>query len=352
MGAWGTGIYSNDTAADVKEICKEIFPFVRVEEGNKIIFDEYKELLDQKFVDDDYSSFWYALADWQWNHGILNDKIKKRAIELLEAHAGLADWQESASKADIKKRCAVLDKLLLKLNTPQPNLKLPKASLAKPKHKKGDIIIFKTCALDEYGTWCISNLSIGFEYASPAIRESANVLSEPFNATEKYLAILCVGAEKRLYSPYLADVYDENSVYAFYDYCDSQRPSLETLKRCGFLPNITHTSDSERRKVGNFGWAYQFTTYCSFRLNSSYGVENFESMKSFDEFERFHTLLERKPYSNHLISMRQALYNAFYEFFQEKERLRALNIEVDTLLDTDTYNPDLLFEDNSKKRLF
>ena len=36
MGTWGTGIYSNDTAEDVRDICQEIFPFVSVEEGIRI----------------------------------------------------------------------------------------------------------------------------------------------------------------------------------------------------------------------------------------------------------------------------------------------------------------------------
>ena len=35
MGAWGTGIYSNDTAGDVRDACKDIFGYYDVEEGNQ-----------------------------------------------------------------------------------------------------------------------------------------------------------------------------------------------------------------------------------------------------------------------------------------------------------------------------
>ena len=83
MGIWGTGIYSNDTAEDVRDICQEIFPFVSVEEGNRIIFQEFAELINSNLQDDDYASFWYALADWQWKHGILTEEIRIKAIGLL-----------------------------------------------------------------------------------------------------------------------------------------------------------------------------------------------------------------------------------------------------------------------------
>ena len=46
MGTWGTGIYGNDTAEEVREFCNEIFPFVSVEEGNRIVFREFKDILE------------------------------------------------------------------------------------------------------------------------------------------------------------------------------------------------------------------------------------------------------------------------------------------------------------------
>lgn len=45
-----------------------------------------------------------------------------------------------------------MDKLLAKLRTPQPPKKRPKARIVKPKHKPGDIIIFKSDS-GEKNTW-------------------------------------------------------------------------------------------------------------------------------------------------------------------------------------------------------
>ena len=156
MGAWGTGIYSNDIAEEIKDLCDEIFPFVTVEEGNRIIYQEFREVVQSETIDNDYASFWYALADWQWKHGILSEEIRLKVIELLTVYAGIQDWEESARMADVKKRIAVMDKLKKRLETPMPVPKLPKGKLLKPNHKVGDIIIFGTFDKEQnpdYSTW-------------------------------------------------------------------------------------------------------------------------------------------------------------------------------------------------------
>ena len=66
MGTWGSGLYSNDIAEDVRDMCNEIFPFVDIKEGNKILFTEFSEIVNLSITDNDSASFWYALADWQW----------------------------------------------------------------------------------------------------------------------------------------------------------------------------------------------------------------------------------------------------------------------------------------------
>ena len=108
MGSWGTALYSNDTSSDVRDMCNEVYPLVGIEEGTRLILKEYADIVNCDIVDNDYADFWFALADWQWKHGILTDEIKSKAISLLEAHTGIDEWEGS----DIKKRLAVMDKLL------------------------------------------------------------------------------------------------------------------------------------------------------------------------------------------------------------------------------------------------
>lgn len=352
MGSWGTGIYSNDTSEDVRDICKEIFPFVSVEEGNQIIFKEYKELIEQNRIDDDYASFWYALADWQWKHGILSEQIRSKTIELLNMHAGISDWEESATAADVKKRLNVMEKLKAQLETPMPPIKIPKGKLLKPKHKVGDVIIFEAGVKGtKYndGIWENTRITPYPFYADSIIRDFEMDLTTPIVVENQYLAILCVEISKELHSKYLPELYDEHSVYVMYDYCDKQKPSLDILQQCGFLPRITHESHYVTVEVGkmynrcyNIRWVYKFTTSSDFKHNY-FGVGTIEKVQCLKETERFHTQLSKKSYSGDSV-WELDLDRAFGDFTDEKIRLSALNIDVDLLLDDNVVNPTLLKE--------
>lgn len=351
MGAWGTGIYSNDTAEDVKCICQEIFPFVSVEEGNKIIFDEYEEIINSNIIDNDYASFWYALADWQWNHGILTEDIRSRTLELLRSYAGISDWEDSGSAADVKKRKAVIDKLRNKLESPQPTVKLPKAQPDKPKHKRGDIIVFEMDASRSgyEHAWQIKHIRPTVVYASDAIRERITErFDPPRNFAGNYSAVICVGTVKEPYSRHISGVYNETSVYAFYNYCSPIKPTMDVLSECGFLPHIHWIGDG---RVGpnhgttvSVGWGYKFILICErFKKNFAHLGECC-TLHSGDEADRFENLLSRKQYSEDYYCSTD-LTDAFSDAHQEKLRLAEIGVTVDDLLDADAKNPELRFPD-------
>lgn len=130
MGTWGVGLYSNDTASDVRDLCNDVYPLVGIENGTQLIFEEFSDTINAD-MDNDYADFWFALADWQWKHGILTAEIRDNVISLLENHTGIEEWKESGSPSDVKKRIAVMEKLLSQLKSPQPEMKLPKPKIAK-----------------------------------------------------------------------------------------------------------------------------------------------------------------------------------------------------------------------------
>lgn len=334
MGTWGTGLYSNDTAEDIKEMCKEIFPFVSVDEGNWIIFEEYKDLLEMDSVDNNYASFWYALSDWQWKHGMLRDDIRDKTIKLLESYAGIEEWEESGSKSDVKKRKAVMDKLLLKLKSPQPDLKKPKPDLEKPKHKKGDVVIIHT--RKDCNLWKFERCGYGY-YVYDNISNEACVLVKPFDARGKYVAVLCVGSEKELHSKHLPDVYDEYGVYAVYDYCEEEKPTIEILKKCGFLPTLLKHNRNEDEKSYELSWTY------STQIHSFYykKYQDIYINRVLDECDRFENLLKKKNYCDES-AVTIFIDGAIRRFYEEKIRLKDLNIEIDNLIDENVQNPELM----------
>ncbi len=335
MGSWGVGIYSNDTALDVRDTCQEIFAFVSVEEGNKIIFDEYKELLDMNLMDDDYASFWYALADWQWKHGMLIDEIKDKTLKLLEGYTGLSEWEADASKATVKKRMAVLDKLKEQLLSPQPPLKKPKSTLAKPKHKPGDIVIFQS---SDHPIWDGSKLSNPFLLYIDENRHIQDVRDAPLldiSFKNKYMVLLCVGSvfEKR-YSRYL-HIMDEHSVYAVYDYLSDEEPTLETLKGLGFLPVYGFNkgiSDGMDEPQLDLLYKIYFST-TAWKASCS----NFKKDHDINEYLRFCQLQQKASVSDGCKAC-EAEHDTPLAFIP-KLYFERMGVKINTLIDPTVVNP-------------
>lgn len=344
MGSWGTGIYSNDTSSEVRDLCNEVYPLVGIEEGTRLILKEYADVINSDIIDNDHADFWFALADWQWKHGILTDDIKSKTIALLEAHTGIEEWEESASTADVKKRLAVMEKLLRQLKLPQPKTNIPKAKIAKPKHKPGDIIIVRTGLKEndpENWIWNIEECTDPFFYSQEVAAQLVQTLNPPYDAHDKYIAILCVGSEKTLHCEYVDDVYDEYSVYAFYDYISNQKPTIDILKTCGFLPKYLQYAGEFGADIETCGWCYHFHLFtCSFRLSKDGSERSIEKVFDSEEATRFHQLLNAKNYLPD-ISWNWELYEAFGEFFEEKARLERANIPYDNLLYPAVFNPAL-----------
>ena len=340
MGSWGTALYANDTANDVRDMCNEVYPLVRVEEGTKLILKVFSDIVDSDVIDNDYGDFWFALADWQWKHGILTDEIKNKAISLLEAHTGIDEWEG----ADIKKRLTVMEKLLDQLKAPQPEIKIPKAKIAKPKHKPGDIIIVRTGLNEsdpENWIWNIENCTYSFIYAPELADKICETLNPPYDAHDKYIAILCVGTEKTPHSQYVAGIYDEYSVYAFYDYIGEQRPTIDILKTCGFVPRYLQYANETGMDIETSGWCYKFHLFTySFRLPKDGSEQSIEKISCKEEALRFLNLFSGKVYLPD-VSWNMELYYAFAEFFEEKARLEKANIPYDNLLDPSVCNPTL-----------
>ena len=74
MGAWGAGLYENDTALDVKDEFEKLFNDGKgVQEITDGLTAEFESIIDST---DEAPQFWLALADTQWTFGVLLPKIK------------------------------------------------------------------------------------------------------------------------------------------------------------------------------------------------------------------------------------------------------------------------------------
>lgn len=339
MGAWGTGINSCDIAEDVRDACKEIYSFYDVEEGTKRVITAFQGISDQDFVDGEYASFWYAFAYWLWKHGMLNQEVKEKALQLLDDYAGLDEWEGS----DVLKRKKALDKLKQQLLQPQSDMKKPRLKALKKKHAPGDVIIFKA-GRPEFNMWEFSRICPSCCFESPKLRYNEFKLKdvERYSGNGKWMAVLCVGSVKIKHSIYVDDVFDEFELYVWYDYLSYEQPSLNDLKKCGFLPFIYEQLKDFNKKITEFAaWTYEFTLN-PLMLKKSETIDEILTLQGTDEAERYKLLLSYKDYPYHYLPFSDCLDMSFCRVFQEKYRAMITGGIYDNLLDRSVCAPRLL----------
>jgi hypothetical protein len=117
MGAWGTSIFSDDNAADLREDYRDLI-------GNGLSGSEATDRLIEEWQPDGndgyfVATFWLALALTQWKCGRLEERVKARALAAILDGSAIEPWREGKTE---KKRRAVLDKVLAQLQSPQPAL--------------------------------------------------------------------------------------------------------------------------------------------------------------------------------------------------------------------------------------
>ncbi|MEV0158272.1 DUF4259 domain-containing protein [Micromonospora sp. NPDC050686] len=119
MGAWGPGLFSDDTACDVRDEYREMLEDgVDNDEATQRMLDSYAGALDDP---DEATSVWLALAVTQSKLGRLHPTVHDRAIAAIDSGADLARWSDNPRLA--AKRRDVLEKARAQLTGPQPQRK-------------------------------------------------------------------------------------------------------------------------------------------------------------------------------------------------------------------------------------
>lgn len=141
MGTWGTAIFSDDLAADVRDAYRDYL-------GDGLSGPQATERLMAENVDslkdpDEAAVFWFALAATQWKHGRLEERVKSRALQAIASGNDVRRWENENPK-EAKKRVAALEKLRLQLELPQPSAKrVPKRFVATCNWANGQVIAYR-----------------------------------------------------------------------------------------------------------------------------------------------------------------------------------------------------------------
>lgn len=119
MGVWGTALFSDDTAGDIREdYTNFVGDGLSGPEATSRILSEYKSSLDDP---QQTSVVWLALAAVQWQLGRLEPRILERALAMIDSGSDLKRWD--ARSPDYARRRTVLEKLRAQITSPQPREK-------------------------------------------------------------------------------------------------------------------------------------------------------------------------------------------------------------------------------------
>ncbi len=143
MGAWGTGISSNDTFGDVYDEFFDLYNEGKdVGEITEIVTKRNWELIE---MPDAVNDFWFALAKAQWECKELQSDVFSRVKEIVESGRDLEVWRDlGASESDIGKRKKVLEKFVRGLQAERPKArKRKKKVIREPIFRKGDCLAYK-----------------------------------------------------------------------------------------------------------------------------------------------------------------------------------------------------------------
>lgn len=141
MGTWGPNLYQNDTSLDVKDEFEKLYNEGKnVQEVTDILTEEYKSLFgDIK----EEPLFWLALADTQWEFGVLLPVVKEKALYWIDESVNVLNFQSIDTSAK-ENRIKNLNGLRAKLLSTQPKVKkITKKRIYKCQWKYGDVFAYR-----------------------------------------------------------------------------------------------------------------------------------------------------------------------------------------------------------------
>lgn len=138
MGSWGTGLFQNDIAEDVKTVYVNKLKIGKSdEEALQEIIAENSNLIQDT---DDSIDFWLGLASIMYDFGRLSEEVKAKALEIIANNEDINRW----NIRERNKRLAVLEKLKEKLNSPiPPRKKILQTKKFVSEWKKNDIYFIR-----------------------------------------------------------------------------------------------------------------------------------------------------------------------------------------------------------------
>ncbi|BDI33720.1 hypothetical protein CCAX7_57710 [Capsulimonas corticalis] len=129
MGTWDTGLIADVTIQEIYLDC-----LARYDEGFR--HEEIRSALNLRFADlledpCDACVVWFALANAQWEYGVLEPDVLARVEDLIKSKKALTHWEET-DENDQHRRKGALAKFLGRIQQPKTRPRRQKKARTAP----------------------------------------------------------------------------------------------------------------------------------------------------------------------------------------------------------------------------
>ena len=156
MGAWGTAIFSDDVAADIREDWRDhIGDGLSPEAATQQVLADYADAVQDQ---DESGVVWLALAVCQWRTGRIVQSVLDRAIEIIDDGSDLRRWEWEQQPRQRQARAQVLAKTRDLLLSPPPEpRRIPRRRRSETLFGPGDVLSYRHRSGREFVFWIESN---------------------------------------------------------------------------------------------------------------------------------------------------------------------------------------------------
>lgn len=232
MGVWGTAIFSNDEASDVKcEYTAIIGNGVTDEIAIKALkkYFRIKETLCEENAD-----FWYALASLQHKYGRLNNEVRDNALQCIENRFTMDNW--GYEKSNIKRQNILYDLKDKLLSDKQNPFRTPKYKREQSLGDAGDVLVYHL-------------INYSSEIEINQLDKMLNLHQIPHNRDDlirecaqpwfigKYVLLCIAGVSRTPISKAIPDLgFDEYTVCRLYKWIGNEIPDISVTKNLEVCP--------------------------------------------------------------------------------------------------------------------
>lgn len=211
MGAWGTAIFSDDEACDVRQEYNVLAAYYDDDEFILCKMKEYFKVKDP--LDSMDAVFWYAMAAQQVKYGRVCDEVRKNALECIDRRYTMDGWY-------VHKDCVKREKVMMKLKEDLLKENIVHRKVSKPKKvkaiwKENDVVAYHLVNIVED------------QWRKPS----------DYWFYGKYILLKIVTVKRNPISHIISDIdYDEWMYCAVYDWIGDEIPDIDIISNLNFHP--------------------------------------------------------------------------------------------------------------------